>query len=390
MPSTLHPDTLPDRRGGIVVQKYGGSSVADVARIHQVARRVVETRKQGHRVVVVVSAMGNTTNELLALARQVSERPGHRELDLLVSVGERVSMTLLAMAIEDLGVPAASFTGSQSGIITDESHAGARVIEVRPERIRRALDEHKVVIVAGFQGVSRAGEVTTLGRGGSDTTAVVLTAALGAAWCEICSDVDGVYSADPRVVGDARRIDELPLDAATALARAGSKVLLVDALEHARQVGITLHAASTARPPGSGTRLPPGGAPDDVVAVAADTELVWLHLASDADPVALPAGVRAWLPAADGQFVLLDVRNLHRELVPPPGVRLLGPVAAVSAIGRRAVADPAECARALAAVSSCCTPVRWWAAGETWTAVVPRESAAQAQCALHEALIAHR
>src|SRR5688572_24397994 len=149
----------------VIVQKYGGSSVADVGRIKQVAARVVETARQGHRVVVVVSAMGNTTSELLALARAVSDNPGRRELDLLVSVGERVSMTLLAMAIQDLGFDAASFTGSQSGIITDERHVSARVIEVRPHRVQAALDAGKVAIVAGFQGVSRAGEVTTLGRG---------------------------------------------------------------------------------------------------------------------------------------------------------------------------------------------------------------------------------
>ena len=194
-----------------VVQKYGGSSVADVARIRTVAERVVETRRTGVDVVVVVSAMGNTTNELLALASEISPDPGRREVDLLISVGERVSMTLLAMAIEALGEPAQSFTGSQSGIITDNQHVAARVIEVRPHRIRRALDEGRIAIVAGFQGVSLNGEVTTLGRGGSDTTAVVLTAALGADHCEICSDVDGVYTADPGSVTAARRLDELSL-----------------------------------------------------------------------------------------------------------------------------------------------------------------------------------
>ncbi|RME24620.1 MAG: aspartate kinase, partial [Deltaproteobacteria bacterium] len=257
----------------VVVQKYGGSSVRDVAHIRAVARRVVATVSQGYRVVVVVSAMGNTTNELLALAREVARRPGRRELDLLISVGERVSMTLLAMAIEDLGVPAASFTGSQTGIITDENHAAARVIEVRPQRILDALDAGRVVIVAGFQGMSRTREVTTLGRGGSDTTAVVLTAALGAKWCELCSDVDGIYSADPRVVPTAHRLDALPLDAAAALARGGSKVLLADAVELAREQGVQLMASATARPPGSGTRLPPGPTPAAVVAVAADDQL---------------------------------------------------------------------------------------------------------------------
>ncbi len=371
----------------IVVQKYGGSSVADVPRVRQVAARVVETVRQGWRVVVVVSAMGNTTNELLALARQVSPRPHRRELDLLVSVGERVSMTLLAMAIEDMGVPAASFTGSQSGILTDEEHVAASVVEVRPHRIQRALDEGKVAIVAGFQGVSRAGEVTTLGRGGSDTTAVVLTAALGAEWCEICSDVDGVYTADPRVVPGARRLDTLSLDAGLALARAGSKVLLADALEHARKVGITLSAAATARPPGSGTRLPPGPAPDRVVGVTADTELREILLPEDADLEALPAALRGLLPGARGQRALLDQRNLHGALPLPPGAIDLGPVATVSAVGREVVADPRVVARALRAASQAGELLGWWATGETWTALLPRERAAAAQRALHEALI---
>lgn len=372
---------------GVVVQKYGGSSVADVPRVRQVARRVLETVEQGWRVVVVVSAMGNTTNELLALARQVSARPGRRELDLLVSVGERVSMTLLAMAIEDLGVPAASFTGSQSGIVTDEEHVAASVIEVRPGRIQRALDEGKVAIVAGFQGVSRTGEVTTLGRGGSDTTAVVLAAALGAAWCEICSDVDGVYSADPRVVPGARRLDALSLEAGLALARAGSKVLLADALEHARRLGVTLSAAATARPPGSGTRLPPGATPDGVVGVAADTELRELLLDDEGLLSALPNALRAVLPTEGGLRVLVDQRNLHGALAWPAGVRDLGPTATVSAIGRAAVSDPVVSARAAAAVRATGPARAWWASGETWTAAVDRGQAGSAQRALHEALV---
>lgn len=371
----------------VVVQKYGGSSVADVPRVRAVAARVVESVRQGDRVVVVVSAMGNTTNELLALARQVSARPGRRELDLLVSVGERVSMTLLAMAIEDLGVPAASFTGSQSGILTDEQHVAATVVEVRPHRIQRALDEGKVAIVAGFQGVSRHGEVTTLGRGGSDTTAVVLTAALGAAWCEICSDVDGVFSADPRVVPEARRLEELSLDAGLALARAGSKVLLADALEHARKVGITLSAAATARPSGSGTRLPPGPAPDAVVGVTADTELREIRLDSADALQDLPLAVRGILPHPSGLRVLLDQRNLHGGFALPTGAQDLGPVATVSAVGREAVADPRVAARALRAVAAGGAPLCWWAGGETWTALLPVDRAAEGQRALHAALI---
>lgn len=338
---------------------------------------MVATVKRGHQVVVVVSAMGNTTNELLALAHSVTPSPGRRELDLLVSVGERVSMTLLAMAIEDLGVPAASFTGSQSGIITDDRHVAAQVVEVRPHRVRQALDQGRVAIVAGFQGVSRAGEVTTLGRGGSDTTAVVLAAALGAESCEICSDIDGIWSADPRVVPSAQRLDELPLDAAAALARAGAKVLQADAIEYARRLGVRLHAASTARQPGSGTVLPPGPTPSAVVGVAADTEL--LHRVVRSPAAVTEAEVRAWIPDPAGQSVLLDRRNLHGEVQGRP-------VATVSAVGRSTVTDPQLTARAWAAVKPLGAE-RWWATGETWTAIVPVEEAAEAQRALHAALV---
>lgn len=360
----------------ILVQKYGGSSVADVAHLHDVADRVVRTVRQGHQVVVVVSAMGNTTNELLALARQVSPRPGRRELDLLVSVGERVSMTLLAMAIEDRGVPAASFTGSQSGIITDDQHVSARVEEVRPHRIRRALDQGRVAIVAGFQGVSRSGEVTTLGRGGSDTTAVVLAAALGAAWCELCSDVDGVFTADPRVVPAAARLDTLPLDAAAALAQAGSKVIAADAVEMARKWGVQLVSSDTRQPSGSGTRLPPGPTPAEVVGVAADAQLLLRLAAGPQDLAGVEGAVRAWIP---GVGALLDVRNLHQEVEGQA-------VATVSAVGRRLVTEPRWTGRALRALDG--LPLRsWWAVGEGFTALVERAASDDAQRRLHAALV---
>ena len=194
---------------GVVVQKYGGSSVADVQKLKQVAERIMRTRKQGHDVVVVVSAMGDTTDELLAMAKQVSPRPDRRELDMLLSAGERVSMALLSMAIRGLGGDAISFTGSQSGIITSDRHVDARIIEVRPFRVQDELARGKIVVIAGFQGVSYRKEVTTLGRGGSDTTAVAMAAALNADYCEICSDVDGVYSADPRVVTAAATSDDV-------------------------------------------------------------------------------------------------------------------------------------------------------------------------------------
>ena len=198
--SAVELSKLKAENMSIVVQKYGGSSVADVSRIRQVAERVVLTSRQGHQVVVVVSAMGHTTDTLLALAKEVSPNPERRELDMLLTAGERISMALLSMAIRELGGDAISFTGSQSGIITNDRHVDARIVEVRPYRVQDELARGRIVVIAGYQGVSYKREVTTLGRGGSDTTAVAMAAALGAEYCEICSDVDGVYTADPRVV----------------------------------------------------------------------------------------------------------------------------------------------------------------------------------------------
>src|SRR3982751_5596220 len=239
----------------IVVQKYGGSSVADVDRIRQVAARIMGTRAAGHDVAVVVSAMGDTTDELLSLAKRVSANPDRRELDMLLSAGERISMALLAMAIRELGGDAISFTGSQSGIVTNDRHFDARIIEVRPFRVQDELARGRIVVIAGYQGVSYRHEVTTLGRGGSDTTAVALAAALGAEWCEICSDVDGVYTADPRVVPDARRIDALTYEETQEMAEAGAKVLNAQAVEFAKQHGIAIYARATTVPGGRGAFL---------------------------------------------------------------------------------------------------------------------------------------
>ncbi len=230
---------------GVVVQKYGGSSVATIEKLRAVARKVAETRRAGWNVVVVVSAMGKTTNELLAKARAISSAPPSRELDMLLSSGERISMSLLAMAVQEHGVPAVSLTGSQSGILTNDVHANARIIEVRPFRIEDELEKGNVVIVAGFQGASYRREVTTLGRGGSDTTAVALAAALGAAHCDIFSDVDGVYSADPRVVDDPQRLDSLCYEEMQELARQGARVLNAQAVELARKNQIAIYARST-------------------------------------------------------------------------------------------------------------------------------------------------
>ena len=234
----------------IVVQKYGGSSVADPLKLGRVADRVAATVALGKRVVVVVSAMGKTTDELLALARTVTPTPPRRELDMLLSCGERISMALLAMALEQRGLSAISFTGSQSGILTNDRHSGARIIEVRPVRLEDELARDKVVIVAGFQGMSYKREITTLGRGGSDTTAVALAAALAAEYCEICSDVDGVYSADPRVVPEARRLDAVSYDEMQELAEHGAKVLNAQAVEWAKKEKIVIYARATASPAG--------------------------------------------------------------------------------------------------------------------------------------------
>jgi aspartate kinase len=260
----------------VIVQKFGGSSVADVERIRKVAAQVAARRAEGHEMVVVVSAMGDTTDELLTLAKRMSADPPRRELDMLLTCGERISMALLSMALHEQGVPAISFTGSQSGIITDDAHAQARIVEVRPIRIREELDRGKVVIVAGYQGVSRNREVTTLGRGGSDTTAVALAAALGAEACELYSDVDGVFSADPRVVPEARKLEALDYGTMQELASAGARVLNAQAVEFARNAGIVLLARST-HGAGTGSRIGPEPAP--VRAVASDTEIRVLEVA---------------------------------------------------------------------------------------------------------------
>ncbi len=230
----------------LVVQKYGGSSVADAERIKRVAARIVAARKAGHDVVVVVSAMGDTTDELLDLAHQVSPLPPGRELDMLLTAGERISMALLAMAIHNLGYEARSYTGSQAGVITTSVHGKARIIDVTPGRLKGALDQGAVAIVAGFQGVAQdTKDITTLGRGGSDTTAVALAAALSADVCEIYTDVDGVFSADPRIVPNARRIDQITYEEMLELAACGAKILHLRSVEYARRFGLPIHVRSS-------------------------------------------------------------------------------------------------------------------------------------------------
>src|SRR6187551_2039335 len=234
------------RSVSLIVQKYGGSSVADAESVKRVARRIVDTRKAGHEVCVVVSAMGDTTDDLIALAEQVSPLPPARELDMLLTAGERISMAVLAMAIAGLGQEARSFTGSQAGVITDSAHGRARIIDVTPGRIRAALDEGHIAIVAGFQGVSQdTKDITTLGRGGSDTTAVALAAALGADVCEIYTDVDGIFTADPRIEPNARHIKQISYEEMLEMAACGAKVLMLRCVEYARRYDVPIHVRSS-------------------------------------------------------------------------------------------------------------------------------------------------
>ena len=228
-----------------VVQKYGGTSVGDADRIRAVADRIVRYREQGNDVVAVVSAMGHTTDELLALAEQVTPVPEPRELDMLLTAGERIAMALLAIAINARGCRAASYTGSQAGIITDTQHGKAKIVEIRPQRIQESLAAGNVVILAGFQGLSTNYDITTLGRGGSDTTAVAMAAALGAEVCEIYTDVDGVFTADPRLEPGARKLDHVSYEEMLELAAAGARVLQLRSVEYARRTNVKLHVRSS-------------------------------------------------------------------------------------------------------------------------------------------------
>jgi aspartate kinase len=229
----------------IIVQKYGGTSVGGVSRIQAVADRVVLAKEQGFDVCVVVSAMGHSTDELLAMANEVTPTPEPRELDMLLTAGERIAMSLLAIAINARGCRAASYTGSQAGIITDTDHGRARIVEIRPKRILESMQAGNVVIIAGFQGLSSAYEITTLGRGGSDTTGVAMAAALGAEYCEICTDVDGVYTADPRLEPKARKVAAIGYEDMLELSAAGSKVLQLRSVEYARRHGVRIHVRSS-------------------------------------------------------------------------------------------------------------------------------------------------
>ncbi len=287
----------------------------------RVAERVMAAKRQGFDVVVVVSAMGDTTDELLALAKQVSPNPDRRELDMLLTAGERIAMALLSMAIRELGGDAISFTGSQSGIITNDRHVDARIIEVRPFRVQDELARGKVVVIAGYQGVSYRREVTTLGRGGSDTTAVAMAAALGADYCEICSDVDGVYTADPRVVPAARRIDVLSYEETQELAEAGARVLNAQAVEFAKERGITIYArATTSAPPGADpaadgsiVRKYAPRLPGAVIGVASEKEVLVLTCSPAPRPSNAADGSSTTPPTMNGApFAAIELLDRHR------------------------------------------------------------------------------
>ncbi len=393
----------------ILVHKYGGSSVADERKLAQVADRVVAARRAGYELVVVVSAMGRTTDELLGLARRLNPDPPRRELDMLVSVGERISMSLLSMAIQYRGIEAISFTGSQCGIITNDRHSDARIIEVRPFRIQDELCRGRVVIVAGFQGMSYRREITTLGRGGSDTTAVALAAALDAESCTIFGDVDGVYDADPRLVADARRIDALGYAEMQELAESGARVLNATAVEFAKERDIAIYVRAN---DGSGgqtaVRKHTPRAPGMVVGLAHEHQVrtIACHgpqpdldaLLGFLDDESIP-GKQLTVDHFD------DTRRtavvVSRELLPDPGacaaklaerfgdrVRLRSDLGAVSLIGAGINQSFANLRRARALLADAAIPTAGWHTSSfRITALLPTEQVGAAVRLLHRAYL---
>jgi aspartate kinase len=379
----------------IVVQKYGGSSVADAEKIAQVAAHIVATKRAGHELVVVVSAMGKTTENLLALARSIAVEPPRRELDMLVSTGERVSMALVSMALSALDCDAVSFTGSQSGIITNDRHFDAQIIEVRPHRIEDELARGRVVIVAGYQGMSYRREITTLGRGGSDTTAVALAAALGAERCEIYSDVDGIYSADPRSVSDARHLPSISYDTMQEMAEAGAKVLNAQAVDWARRHKVVIHARKTGdfAEYGRGRETRVEAAPAEMAAaIVHDAKLAWVRAPHAARARLLRALELASAPLRDAWFddhvsllvsltSVPDFERAHALLLEAGAEQVRSDIASVSAIAVGVGRQADRLARALdcvppSALATCVSPLRL-------SAVLPREDASRLERAWH-------
>ena len=301
----------------IVVQKYGGTSVGDPERIRGVADRIVRAREQGHDVVAVVSAMGHTTDELLDMAADITPAPEPRELDMLLTAGERIAMSLLAIAVNARGCKAASYTGSQAGIITDTHHGKAKIVEIRPARIKESLDAGNVVILAGFQGLSTEYDITTLGRGGSDTTAVAMAAALGADVCEIYTDVDGVFTADPRMHPEARKLDEISYEEMLEFAAAGARVLQLRCVEYARRHGVRIHVRNAHTDDASGTwvmEIQPSAMLESALirGVALDDEEAKVTLDEVPDRPGIAASIFKAV-AAEGIHVDMIVQNISHD-----------------------------------------------------------------------------
>ena len=353
----------------VIVQKYGGSSVADVDKLGLVADLVVATKRAGHDVVVVVSAMGGTTDQLLAMAKAVDDNPPRRELDMLLTTGERVSMALLSMAIQRRGCDAISFTGSQSGIITNDRHFDARIIEVRPHRVEDEIHRGRVVIIAGFQGMSYRREITTLGRGGSDTTALAMAAALGAERAEIYSDVDGVYTADPRLVRDAEHLPEIGYEEMLSMAHAGAKVLHAGAVEVAKRAKVAIHARATFKP-GRETVVHGAGSASPTTAIVSQGKIARVQLRNGEPALRQMLAVAAelLLPVQDletreehGSFIVptahvpdwTKARDLLRAI---PGCELEESLAVVCAVGIDMGRDHEAFARAVAALDDAAIP----------------------------------
>ncbi len=379
----------------VVVQKFGGSSVADVAKLERVAEKVVATRRSGVDVVVVISAMGKTTDQLLALAHEVDANPPRRELDMLLTTGERVSMALLSMAIQKRGCDAISFTGSQSGIMTNDRHFDARIIEVRPWRIEDELARGRVVIVAGYQGMSYRREITTLGRGGSDTTAIALAAALGAERAEIYSDVDGVYSADPRVVPDAKHLPEVTYEQMQEMAEAGAKVLNSTAVDFAKRARIAIHARSTFQE-GRQTVVHEG-ATDSAPAVVGRKDLARLRVDAARLELALRAagelGLSVRESALDGAEAHLLVTTsgpdwgATRSALEARGLHIESDLGAVTVVAPELGGHPATMAAAMAALTEVAIPLRGvHTAPLRWTGIVEAARVDDAVRAVHAAM----
>ncbi|NUP04555.1 MAG: aspartate kinase [Polyangiaceae bacterium] len=392
----------------VIVQKYGGSSVADVEKIGRVADSVVAAKQAGNDVVVVVSAMGKTTDSLIALAHSVTNvngsrsEPARRELDMLVSTGERVSMSLLSIAIQARGYHAISFTGSQSGILTNDRHFDARIIEVRPHRIEDELSRGSIVIVAGYQGMSYKREITTLGRGGSDTTAVALAAALEADRCEIYSDVDGVYSADPRVVPEAKHLPELDHAILQEMAEAGAKVVCAQAVEWARKRNIVIHARSTFDRSKETIVAPPGtkqlAGARAVTGEAKISFLSWSGVSSSSVVEGLQRAGLAYKDlalAGDRGSAIIPLLNVpsadkaHDALrAALPHVEISNDVATVSVVGDGLAGDGTALGQFVAALTEAQATPRALSAGPLRiTAVIPADRSAEAQRAIHHVFV---